>query len=95
MEDLPNAFDEDLAAKKYPTEYSESMNTVLTQELQRFNELTNTIKDDLKNIEKAFGGFLIMSTQLEQTYKALFDGKVPPMWKKHSYPTLKPLGSYI
>lgn len=95
LEDLPNEYDVNMALKKYPTEYAESMNTVFTQELQRFNTLTLTIKSDLKNIQKAFKGLLIMSTQLEQTFKALFDGKVPNLWKDNSYKTLKPLGAYV
>lgn len=34
---LPNAFDLELVMKLYPVVYEESMNTVLRQELIRFN----------------------------------------------------------
>jgi dynein heavy chain len=84
-----------LAKKKYPTEYEESMNTVFTMELIRFNGLTTVIKDSLRSLEKAVRGLTSMTTVLEQTLHSLFDGKVPATWKANSYPSLKPLGSYI
>lgn len=34
----------------YPTSYSESMNTVLVQELQRYNNLTVVIRATLKEV---------------------------------------------
>ena len=39
--------------KNYPVEYNESMNTVLRQELIRFNRLTSVVRSSLVNIRKA------------------------------------------
>ncbi len=38
---------------KYPVLYEESMNTVLRQELIRFNRLTSVVRATLQNIRKA------------------------------------------
>ena len=39
--------------QKYPVLYEESMNTVLRQELIRFNRLTAVVRATLQNIRKA------------------------------------------
>jgi dynein heavy chain len=41
LQRLPPAFDLGLARFKYPVRYEESMNSVLVQEMVRFNKLTD------------------------------------------------------
>lgn len=71
------------------------MNTVLVQEMSRFNRLTAVMKDSLKNISLAIQGLLVMSNELEAAYRAIAVNQVPELWMKASYPSLKPLASYM
>nr|CAH8846959.1 unnamed protein product [Trichobilharzia regenti] len=92
---LPEAYDISQAYQKYPVKYEESMNTVLVQEMERFNNLTNIIKSTLNDLRKAIKGLAIMSESLESLAAALSIGKLPALWARRSYPSLKPLGSYV
>lgn len=53
LADFPNPFDIDEVSEKYPVRYEQSMNTVLTQELTRFNKLIKVIRSSLADIKKA------------------------------------------
>jgi len=46
-------------------------------------------------MRKAIAGFIVMNAELEGIARSLLIGKVPDAWMKRSYPSLKPLASYI
>ena len=92
---LPAEYDVDAAQAQFPVTYLESMNTVLVQELIRFNRLTAIVRTSLGQIQKAIKGVVVMSADLEALGQALLLGARPAMWMKRSYPSLKPLGGYV
>ena len=53
-------------AAKYPITYDNSLNTVLQQEIIRYNNLTRVIVTSLKDIQNALLGIVVMSSTLEK-----------------------------
>lgn len=92
---LPDEFNIYEVSQQYPVMYTNSMNTVLRQELIRFNRLLVAVQTSLKDMVKACRGQVVMNESLEDVYVSLNVGRVPKAWMGKSYPSLKPLGSYV
>lgn len=69
----PPAIDLDMVIEKYPTAYNESMNTVLAQEVIRYNRLLVVMARMLKDVQKALKGEVVMSEDLDQLATSLFN----------------------
>jgi dynein heavy chain, axonemal len=81
--------------ERYPLTYTESMNTVLTQEVGRFNKLIKVFNRSLADLLKALKGLVVMSAELDAMATSLFTNAVPSMWSKVGYPSLKPLAAWV
>lgn len=72
-EQTPPPYDYDDVMEKYPTLYNESMNTVLAQEVIRYNKLLNIMAKMLKDVQKALRGEVVMSEELDKMATSLFN----------------------
>lgn len=95
LEQIPRKelFDVAAVRRQYPTTYHESMNTVLVQELWRFNRLLQRILGHLRDIPLASKGLVVMTPEVEQVCSSFLDNRVPDSWRAVSYSSLKPLAS--
>jgi len=93
--EIPEIFDMAYAREHYDTDYMQSMNSVLTQELEKYNTLIGLIKSSLVELKKAIAGEALLSPQLEAALVSMSLNLIPDIWKTKSFNSLKPLGSYI
>jgi len=72
----------------------DSMGTVLSHEMTRFNKLLSTIMRILNEMSKALKGLVVMSDELDNVFACFLSNTVPGTWAKAAYPSLKPLASW-
>eukprot|EP00798_Chlamydomonas_sp_ICE-L_P010614 gene10614-12287_t len=78
-----------------PSGHDNSLGTVLTQEISRFNVLLAVLNRSLTELQHAIQGLVVMSPELEAMSLAMNNNQVPELWKPAAYPSLKSLGSWV
>lgn len=71
------------------------MNNVLQQEVDRYNKLLDIILKSINTLVKAIKGEIMISKSSESVFNSFLSQKVPIYWSTNSYPSLKPLASWI
>jgi len=92
---LPPKCDIAAVQRKYPVKYEQCLNTVLAMELGKFNKLLGKITDTLVNLVKAVKGLVVFSPELESVGNGCLTNTIPAPWMGVSYPSLKPMMSYV
>lgn len=92
LETLPEKVDYE-GTKKIFAEDSSPLKIVLLQEIERYNILLDDIKQSLIALQKGIQGLVVMSSDLEEIYKCIYEARVPPSWQK-MYPSMKPLAAW-
>ncbi len=69
-------------------------NVVLLQEIKRYNDLLSKIRKSLVELQNGLKGIVVMTSELEETFGSIFEGKVPPTWST-TYSSLKPLAAWM
>lgn len=74
---LPDSFNIEEARQNFQINYYESMNTVLIQEILRYNTLLNMLRTSLNDLLQALGGFKVMTGPLENLVEGLLNNSIP------------------
>jgi dynein heavy chain len=71
------------------------LNSVLHQELMRYNNLITIVTNSTKSLIDAINGDAVMTHDLELILDNVYNNKTPQIFEKVSYPSLKPFASWI
>lgn len=74
---------------------TDSLAVVLQQEVDRFAQLLQGMRTSLDQIQKAINGEVLTTQELEGMYDDFLSNRVPKLWERLAYPSLKPLASWI
>lgn len=63
--------------------------------MEKYSNLKFNIEKQIQELKKGIKGHSVMTVEIDQVYNDLLTSKIPVSWKKYSYLSLKPLGSWI
>jgi dynein heavy chain len=92
---LPKNINIEIVKKKFPIKKSECMNSILIQEIMRYNKLLNLIYITLEDLVYAYKGLIPLTDEIEEISTQIISNITPKLWIKSSYPSKKPIGSWI
>lgn len=92
VEQVPPVFNLEKVMKSKADDAS-ALHVVLFQEIERYNILLGRVRSSCLELQKGIKGLVVMSSDLDAIFDALYSAKVPPTWLK-TYPSLKPLGPW-
>ncbi|XP_060221083.1 dynein axonemal heavy chain 14 [Meriones unguiculatus] len=67
----------------------------LRKEIDCFDKLLSVIHKSLKDLEVAIKGESIITEDLEEMYESLLTARVPRLWQKNAYKSIKPLSFWV
>eukprot|EP00398_MALV-I-01_sp_L67-1_P000673 gene673-986_t len=91
----PEPFDYDEVDARYPTLYDKCLNTVLKQDVMKYNRLIKVILQSVPLFRKALKGLVAMNPELEELGTGLFTNSVPGFWASVGFLSLKPLSAWV
>lgn len=81
LEQLPQKIDYESTAKIF-SEDNSPLKIVLLQEIERYNILLEDIYQSLVALQKGIQGLVVMSSDLEEIFKCIYEARVPNSWQK-------------
>ena len=92
LESLPPKIDYEGTLRIF-SEDNSPLKIVLLQEIERYNILLEDIGQSLVALQKGIQGLVVMSADLEEIFKCIYEARVPNSWQK-MYPSMKPLAAW-
>ena len=81
LESLPAKVDYEGTMKIFAEDKS-PLKIVLLQEIERYNILLDEIYVSLTSLQRGIQGLVVMSSDLEEIFKCIYEARVPNSWQK-------------
>eukprot|EP00455_Lapot_gusevi_P042965 TRINITY_DN5174_c0_g1_i1.p1 TRINITY_DN5174_c0_g1~~TRINITY_DN5174_c0_g1_i1.p1 ORF type:complete len:321 (+),score=93.93 TRINITY_DN5174_c0_g1_i1:31-963(+) len=85
LQDLSERLEEDRSPQQH----------VFYQECERMNILIDRLKKSLEELDLGMKGALSMTSSMQQLFDELFMDRVPEVWTKVSFMSMRPLASWV